>query len=153
MALDTVNRWLTLSANIAVLVGIIALVAEVNQNTRAMNAASRDEAVSHSLSFFEQAMDNQVIALAEFKRRSGAELDDFERSQLMGYQYYNFRIFENIYIQYRQGLFSDEEWEKWRRTLDGVLERNEIALDMWKRSSDDFADDFRREIDLHLTND
>jgi len=153
MALDTVNRWLTLSANIAVLVGIIALVAEVNQNTRAMNAASRDEAVSHSLSFFEQAMDNQVIALAEFKRRSGAELDDFERSQLRRYQYYNFRIFENIYIQYRQGLFSDEEWEKWRRTLDGVLERNEIALDMWKRSSDDFADEFRREIDLHLTND
>jgi len=153
MALDTVNRWLTLSTNIAVLAGIIALVVEVNQNTRAMNAASRDEAISHSLSFFEQAMDNQVIALAEFKRRSGAELDDFERSQLMGYQYYNFRIFENIYIQYRQGLFSDEEWEKWRRTLDGVLERNEIALDMWKRSSDDFADDFRREIDLHLTND
>ncbi len=153
MALDTVNRWLTLSTNIAVLAGIIALVVEVNQNTRAMNAASRDAAISHSLSFFEQAMDNQVIALAQFKRRSGAELDDFERSQLMRYQYYNFRIFENIYIQYRQGLFSDEEWEKWRRTLGGVLERNEIALDMWKRSSDDFADDFRREIDLHLTND
>jgi len=47
MALDTVNRWLTLSANIAVIAGIIALVVEVNQNTRAMNAASRDEAISH----------------------------------------------------------------------------------------------------------
>ena len=152
MALDTVNRWLTLSANIAVLAGIIALVAEVNQNTRAMNAASRDEAISHSLSFFEQAMDNQVIAQAEYKRFSGKELNDFERFQLGRYQYFNIRVFENIYIQYKQGLFSDEEWKKWRRVLSRVLENNEIALDTWKRFPDEWSEDFRREVDLQLTN-
>jgi len=97
-------------------------------------------------------MDNQVIAQAEYKRISGKELDDFERYQLRRYQYFNFRVIENIYIQYKQGLFSDEEWEKWRRVLSRVLENNEIALDTWKRFSDDWAEDFRREVDLQLTN-
>ena len=112
MTVETVNRWLTLAANVGVLVGIAVLVVEINQSTQAMNTASRDESVAHTMSFFEQAMDNQVVALAEYKRSSGTELDGFERAQLERYQQYNLKIFENIYIQYQRGLFSDEEWVK-----------------------------------------
>ena len=109
MTVENVNRWVTLAANIGVLVGIAVLVIEVNQNTQSMNIASRDETVAHKLNYFEQSMDNQVIARAEYKRESGMELDGFERHQLLRLQYYNIKVFENIYIQYQRGLFSDEE--------------------------------------------
>ena len=93
MSIDTVNRWLTLAANIGVLIGIAFLIVEINQNTQATNTASRDASVEHILNFFEQGMDNQVIARARHKLSSGEELDGFERQQLYSYQYYNFKIF------------------------------------------------------------
>ena len=46
MTVETVNRWLTLAANVGVLVGIAVLVVEINQSTQAMNTASRDESVA-----------------------------------------------------------------------------------------------------------
>ena len=153
MTVDTVNRWLTLAANVGVLVGIAVLVLEVNQNTQAMNTASRDETVAHTLSFFEQAMDNQVIARAEHKRSSGTELDDFERAQLTRYQYYNIRIFENIYIQYQRGLFSDEEWAKYRKIIRTVLESNDVAFEMWNATNGHWADDFQQEVANLLADD
>ncbi len=55
MTLGTVNRWITLAANIGVLAGIVVLVIEINQNTQAMNTASRDASVAHILNFFEQS--------------------------------------------------------------------------------------------------
>jgi len=151
MTVDIVNRWLTLARNVGILVGIAVLIIEINQNTQAMSTASRDELVAHTLSFFEQGMDNQVIALAEYKRRSGTELDGFERSQLWLYQYYSTRIFENIYIQHQRGLFSDEEWAKYRRILKGIFGSNEIAVEMWNRTNGHWADDFHQEVAILLT--
>ena len=151
MTVESTNRWLTLAANVGVLAGIAFLAVEINLSTQAMNAASRDESVAHTLSFFEQAMDNQVIALAEYKRSSGAKLDGFERAQLLKYQYYNLKIFENIYVQYQRGLFSDEEWVKYRRILKAIFGSNDIALEMWNSSKDHWVDDFQREVEILLT--
>ena len=91
-------------------------------------------------------MDNLVIARAAFKRKSGTELDGFERSQLRLYQYYNFRIFENIYIQHKQGLFSDQEWDRFRTIIKRVLNKDEIALDMWNDKQGDWTEEFQTEV-------
>jgi len=146
MTVHAVNRWLALGANIGVLVGIAFLIVEINQNTQATNSAARDASVGHTLNFFEQGMDNLVIARATFKRKSGTELDGFERSQLRLYQYYNFRIFENIYIQHKQGLFSDQEWDRFRTIIKRVLNKNEIALDMWNDKQGDWTEEFQTEV-------
>ena len=151
MTVDNVNRWVSLAANIGVLVGIAVLIIEINQNTQATNTASRDESVAHILNFFEQSMDNQVIAVATYKRKSGTELDGFERDQLLRHQYYNFKIFENMHIQYQRGLFSDEEWMKYRRIIKEIFVSSDIALDMWNAKSGHWTVDFEREIGILLT--
>ncbi len=134
-------------ASVGVVVGLVFLVVEINQNTQATNTASRDAAVEHVLHFFEQSMDSQVIARAQHKMESGGELDDFEKQQLWRYQYYNFKIFENIHIQYQQGLFSDGEWNRYRIIIKGVLENNEFALDMWKSTTGHWTEEFHAELD------
>ncbi len=146
MNVDTVNRWLALAANVGVLIGIAFLIVEINQNTQATNTASRDASVEHILNFFEQGMDNQVIARARHKVKSGEELDGFERQQLYSYQYYNFKIFENIHIQYERGLFSDSEWSKYRRIIKYVLDGNEIALEMWNSRLGHWTEGFEAEV-------
>lgn len=40
MNLDSVNKWLTLTANVGVLAGIVFLAVEINQNTRAVEIES-----------------------------------------------------------------------------------------------------------------
>ena len=144
MNIDRVNSWLTLVGHVGILVGIGFLVVQINQNTQATTAASRDAAVEHALSFFEQAMDNQVIARAQHKYLIGEDLDDFERHQLWRYQYYNFKTFQNIHTQYVQGLFSDEEWAMYRTIIEEILKNNEIAREMLNETAGHWTEGFKR---------
>lgn len=52
MKADTVNRWLTLGANFGVLVGIILLVAELNQNSVLMRAQIFNERSGQGIDLF-----------------------------------------------------------------------------------------------------
>ena len=133
-------------ANVAVLSGIIFLIVEVNQNTQATKASSRDAAIDQSLSFFEQRLDNQVIGRAEYKLLTGEALDGFERYQLDYFQYYNLRVFENIFIQYEDGLFSDAEWQRYRRILARLFANNPVALELWKARSSEWIESFQAEV-------
>lgn len=140
------GQVLQMLANLAVLIGIMFLAIEINQSTEATRASSRDAAVDQALSFFEQRLDTEVIARAEFKLLSGDELDDFERYQLASFQYFNFRTFENIFIHYENGLFSQSEWIKYRDILVEVLESNEIAMELWISTPSHWSPSFRAEV-------
>ena len=48
MDTDRLNRWIALGANLAVLVGVVALVVEIRTNTAAISAASVQESVNSS---------------------------------------------------------------------------------------------------------
>ncbi len=134
-----------------VILTLLYLAVQIRQSTKATNAASRDATTGHILSFFELGLDNQVIARARHKWSSGGELDDFESEQLERYQYYNFKIFENIHIQYEQGLFSDAEWLRYRTILRFILSNDEIAVRMWNDRTTHWVDGFRAEISSLLS--
>ena len=144
--MEKLNKWLTLLANIGVVVGIVVLVVEVRQNTLATRAASRDAAVGHSLNFFEQRLDNQVIGRAEYKLRLGEEIDGFERSQLTAHQYYNFLVFENIFTQYNEGVLTEEEWNKYKNIILVLWEQNEIVQEMWQSTPTHWTAEFRAQV-------
>ena len=145
------GQGLQMLANLAVLIGIMFLGLEINQSTEATRASSRDAAVDQALSFFEQRLDNEVIARAEFKLLSGGELDAFESYQLANFQYFNFRTFENIFIHYENGLFSQSEWFRYRDILVEVLESNEIAMELWTSTPSHWSPSFREEVTARLS--
>ena len=110
MDMDKLNRSLTLVANLGVLAGIIFLAVELNQNTRATIAAASEGITNQSLDYFALGMNNQVISRALPKQSSGLELDSFEQDQLWRHQFYNFRIFQHVYLQYRRGFYDETVW-------------------------------------------
>ncbi len=110
--MDSINKWLTLIANLGVVAGLIILAVEVNQNTRATVAAASGQIYDQSLDFFALGMDNDVISEARFKQSQGEELTPFETDQLWWHQYYNFRILEHVYLQYRRGFLEDRKWRR-----------------------------------------
>ena len=117
MVTDKVNRWLTLGANIGVLVGIVLILIELNQNSELMraqmiqsrtdNISSKYDALIHSDYWPEiWAKKGQAVSDVEWI----ASLSD---SELVRVRYYYFREVDelrNQFFQYRQGYLSDEFW-------------------------------------------
>ena len=52
MNAESLNRWLTLGANLGVLIGIILLIAELNQNSTLMRAQLFNERAGHGIAQF-----------------------------------------------------------------------------------------------------
>ena len=49
---DNIGRWLTLGANLAVLVGILLLLTELRQNATMMQAQVSNDRTSHGIELF-----------------------------------------------------------------------------------------------------
>ena len=145
MEMDRLNRWLILGANLGVVVGLVFLAIELNQNTKATIAAASEEATKQSLDYFALGMDNQVIARARYKHSVGDELSAFEKNQLWWHQYYNFRIFENIFLQYRRGYYEENEWIRYEKIIHFRLTTDPFAQQMWEDRAFSWTKEFKEE--------
>ena len=61
MAADQVNKWLTLTANFAVVAGIVFLVVELKQNNELLLSESRQAAMSNDQTALLVGLDNVDI--------------------------------------------------------------------------------------------
>lgn len=146
MNLDGINKWLSLGANVGVLVGIIFLAMEIRQNSEVTIAAASEGVTSQSLEFFALGIDSQVMAQAIYKQSVGEELTGLEENQLWWRQYYNFRLFENAYSQYRRGFFDGEEWARYVEIIDWRLTVDPYARKMWADTSGRWTAAFEEEV-------
>ena len=146
--MDKLNRWLTLLTNLGVVAGIIFLAIELNQNTKATIAAASEGVTNQSLEYFALGMDNEVISKALYKQSTELELDGFERDQLRRHQYYNFRVFQNVYLQYRRGYYDENEWNAYRRLIASRLASDPIALAMWNDTAGGWDAYFESEVEI-----
>ena len=144
--MDKLSKWLNLLASLGVIAGLVFLAIEINQNTQATIAAASQELTNQSLEFFSLGMDNQVISRAQHKQSVGEQLDAFEQSQLRLHQYFNFRVFENAFLQYRRGFYDQSEWEKYRRIIYRRLSSDHFAKQMWEDSEGDWTVEFATEV-------
>jgi hypothetical protein len=96
-------------ANIGVIVGIVFLTLEIRQNNLLMRSQTRSQ-ISQSIS---------DMLLRSVNSDYFAELVDPEELEEQGesavrfrvFQMANFRIWENVYYQWRNGLYEDSEYE------------------------------------------
>jgi len=146
MSTERVTRWLSLGANIGVIMGLVLLAYEVNQATKAAIGAVSEGLTEQSLVFFSLKIDSDTVAKATYKQSLGEELDDYEKFQLEQHQYFNFRVFENAFLQYRRGLFEDSEWERYQRIIAIIFQTNPIARDIWDRTEDEWTVEFSTEV-------
>jgi hypothetical protein len=111
MEADKVNRWLTLGANVGVLIGIMLLIVELDQNREMVRAQTRND-ISQQLSnrLLVIGSDSQV---ANLKRRAetGEELTADEEHQYFLQFVANMHDWENIHYQYRHGTFDESEFD------------------------------------------
>ena len=119
---DRMNRWLTLGANIGVLVGIALLLIELDQNSDLLRAqihqARSDTHVGHRLDDVES---ENLTAIRMKLAENGYPQDVTSVEVLTPEELFRFRDFkasrhtdlDNLHYQYQQG-YLDEEYYQYR---------------------------------------
>ena len=95
--MDRINKWLSLMANLGVLVGVFVVAYELRQNTLAMEANSRQEFAAQDLAWIAATLDPSIVAVAVKKHRAGEELSDLELSQLVHHQHKHYESLSEVY--------------------------------------------------------
>ena len=146
-------NWEALGA-IGDLVGAVAVVAtlvylaiQVRQNTRAMQAQTRDSMTTKQMMISGWVATNRPLADAYNLATIGklqpgtAEVRMYAMLQ-MGI----WREWENSLYQYEEGLFQEGEFAprrtRWLRSM-----QSPAARDLWRSTRDEFSPRFRAEID------
>lgn len=108
---DRINRWLTLSANIGVLVGILLLVVELDQNRDMMRAQTRNEIARATQELLTSWAANPVLADIVVRANRREDLSPSEAYMVAIRNESMLRHIENLHYQNRQGLFDRSEFE------------------------------------------
>ena len=139
---DRLNRWLTLVANIGVLIGLALLVIEIRQSNL-LALAEIEQTRSDSLLQWrrEWVTDDHIVPMLlertsilprdkfmplNIAERQAAietmlnELDPSTRMRMRFFLNTSFWDYENLHAQYRRGLISEEYWTE--RVVAGILQ-------------------------------
>ena len=116
---DRLNRWITLGANIGVLVGIFLLVLEINQNSELMQIQIEQSRSEAYVAWHREMASNDALTELRAKgyvTRSLAsvydELNEVERTRVRLMMTARFYDYENLYSQYERGFVSEEYWQE-----------------------------------------
>ena len=120
MTSDEIGKWLTLTANFGVLIGIILLLIELNQNSDLLTAqihqARSDAFVTKRLDIADS--EYLLPAYRKFRDAGGFldmnamdELDPDEFARIREFFVAYHRDYDNLYYQYQQGYLDDEFYE------------------------------------------
>lgn len=144
---EQLNRWLTLGANLAVLVGIGLLILELDQNHDMMRAQTRSEISQHELTLLgSMAGDKELVELL-IKAGQKGDLSEAEQFMVVTQSESAFRLWQNVHYQGRSGLYDQEEFQKHVETMRNVIGNSPWLVDYWCSSRALYPEEFASEID------
>jgi hypothetical protein len=114
--------------NIGEFIGGIATIAtlaylafQIRQNNRTMRAQTRANIGTTTSEILLREAENLDVVRALLKAEAGEELGPEEDRQLRLVAMATFRHWENVYYQYRQGLYDSTEFEAHRETWNSLV--------------------------------
>jgi len=150
MEADKANRWLTLGANIGVLIGIMLLVVELDQNREMIRAQTRNDISRQISDHLGMVANNDQLASVKRRSEAGEELSADEEQQQYLLFTANKRMWENIHYQYRQGMFDEKEFDGERAAWRALINRDKSFARNWCPSRENYSPEFAAELDSLL---
>ena len=148
---DRLNRWLTLGANVGVLVGIILLIVELDQNREAVQAQTRTNLSQGIVDYMSLVASNGELASLRRRIDLGEEATEDEQYQYRLITRALVRYWENVHYQYRQGLYDDSEFAAHREAIRDYFAYSKAIVEFWCGNKHGMSREFAEEIDGLLT--
>ena len=109
MNTEALNRWLSRTANIGVIAGIVFLAVEIRQNTDMMRAQTRSSVTGSILTLIE--MERHPLLASAYKKQASEQPLNYEEEYILdNMANATFRHWENSFYQHRVGLFGEDEY-------------------------------------------
>ena len=147
MDADRLNRWLTLTANVAVLVGIFFLAAEISQNTEMMRAQINQSRAEASMSEAQSMYNSQYLPEILLKLRQGSPITAVERERYIHFLRGLHRNWDNQLRQYREGFLADDIPLSVRGAILYEIAPIEVAKQEWERTRQTFSEEYAAFVD------
>lgn len=147
MKSEPLHRWLTLGANVGVLLGILLVTLELRQSLTAVRAQTRHEVSAEFTDFMKLLASNEQLANLRRRGDAGELVDANEIYRYEAYTRGLFRYWEDVHYQFRHGLYDEPEFsrqrEAWR--LHALSSPGLIAW--WCQHRGEFSAEFSLEYD------
>jgi len=148
---DRLTRWMTLAANLGVVLGLILLVAELNQNREMTRAEIRHDLSMGIVELLLVPANNQQLADVLYRAQTDAEMSHGEVFQFQLRTNALFRYWEDVHYQYRAGLYDKAEFERQRGAWSAFFARTPRGRTYWCEVRSLYSPDFAAEMDRMLT--
>jgi hypothetical protein len=145
-------NWNKLSAiaelisSVAIVFTLVYLVVQTQQNFTAIQANSRQVAISSDLQILATAFVDPIAILAQFKKEMTAE----EATKLETWLIMLVRSREQQWLQYRDGLLDETTWNSYLSGLSGNLSTSNTRR-WWENASSLFDPEFSAAVDDYLS--
>lgn len=141
--LNQVNRWVTVAANVGVLLGIIFLIIELRQNTTAtrLQASSNFQDSFSDIEFF-ITQSPEFAALLDRGRRGETIESAVDQLRLAVFYGNVLRTWQNSHMQYRSGALDEDIWQGSQTRLIQVLKADRGLRDYWQANKAHFSHAF-----------
>ena len=145
--MDKLNQWLSLTANVGVLIGIFFLAFEIQQNTQMMRAQTKDAVLDKQIQIAEWIATNEYAAKVYAKGSDGEDI----RGTAEGDSYAfivngQLQVWENEYYQYKLGLYDEDQFQP-RRAAWAMNLKPKGIREVWQVVRNTYSPEFRKEID------
>jgi hypothetical protein len=148
---EALNRWITVGANVGVLIGILLLVFELNQNRELTRAQIRNELSQGVIEFTMAQAENEQLADIILRAESGGDLTPVEQRRYTYFFRGFIRYIANVHYQYRLGLYDDSEYIVQRDAWAQYLSSSQPLAHVWCEYRMTVSVEVRAEIDNLLT--
>ena len=145
---DRLNRWMTLAANFAVLVGILLLLVELRQNTEStqLQAAQSYVALSHELDF--RIVDDP--SLIEMFQKPTDERTPAELYRMDRWYFGSLRTWENGFFLHSKGVLDEELWSGQEAFMADLLRSSDELRNYYQTNRKYFSESFTAYLDWLL---
>ena len=118
MDTDKLNKWLSLSANIGVLIGIVFLAVEIRQNSEAQIRSTTQAAVGNYIGSLERFVDNADLACLYIKGAQGyRSLNGAERLRFSAFYMSFYYQLQEMLRMAEEGSIDADTWEGFQGLL------------------------------------
>ena len=148
MDTDRLNRWMTLAANLGVLIGIFLLLVELQQNTESaeLQAAQSYVTLSHELDF-RLVDDPSLISLfyTSPDKRTPEQVRRLDR-----WYFGSLRTWENGYYLYSKGVLENDLWAGQEAFMADLLKGSDELRNYYQTNRKYFSESFSTYLDRLL---
>ena len=147
--MDKLNQWLTLIANLGVLVGIVFLAIEINQNTAALKIGAMQDVSRAATELSLDTVHSDHLPEIIVKDLAGQQLAPEEAYRLELYHFATMRNFETYYFQWQAGFIDEDLFRSRQFAFRGLLQQKS-ARSWWEEYKHSFAASFRAHVESEV---